>query len=468
MGNDQSSNKRLVLLVTTSGAFVNPFMSSSVNVALPSIGNEFAMNAIVLSWVTTSYLLAAASFQVPFGRFADIYGKKKVFLWGFIIFTFFSILCAISNNPLLLILFRFLQGIGGSMNFSVGVAILMSVFPGEERGKVLGINIAAVYLGLSCGPFLGGILTYNLGWRSIFFSNAFIGILIILFTLFKMKGEWIEARGEPFDFIGSILYTTTLAAIIYGLSLLPQAKGGLFILLGALILLSFVKWETRSRTPIFDIDLFRRNRVFAFSNLAALINYSATNAVGFLLSLYLQFIKGFDPQKAGLVLIFQPVMQAIFSPFAGKLSDRIEPRRVASIGMSMTTVGLFLFAFLNEKTATLFIIGNLAFMGLGFALFSSPNTNAVMSSVEKRFYGVASGTLGAMRLTGQMFSMGMVMLLFSLYIGPVQIMPSSYPLFIKSVKVAFIIFTILCVAGIFASLSRGRMRIAQKMEIRQG
>jgi EmrB/QacA subfamily drug resistance transporter len=458
MGNDQSSNKRLVLLVTTSGAFMSPFMSSSVNVALPSIGREFAMNAIVLSWVTTSYLLAAASLQVPFGRFADIYGKKKVFLWGFIIFTFFSILCAISSGPYFLVVFRFLQGVGSSMTFSVGLAILMSVFPVEERGKVLGINIAAVYLGLSCGPFLGGILTYNLGWRSIFFANAFIGILIILFTSFKMKGEWIEAKGEPFDLAGSILYTTTLAAIIYGLSLLPQAKGGLFVLLGAIILLAFVKWETRSKTPIFDIDLFRRNRVFAFSNLAALINYSATNAVAFLLSLYLQFIKGLDPEKAGLILIFQPVMQAIFSPFAGKLSDRIEPRRVASIGMAMTAVGLFLFGFLNEETATLFIIANLAFMGLGFALFSSPNTNAAMSSIEKRYYGVASGTLGTMRSTGMMFSMGIVMLIFSLYLGRAQITPSFYPLFIKSVKVAFIIFSALCVAGIFASLSRGRIR----------
>jgi EmrB/QacA subfamily drug resistance transporter len=458
MDNDQSTSKKVTLFVTTLGAFIVPFMSSSVTIALPSIGKEFAMNAIVLSWVTTSYILAAASFQVPSGRIADIYGRKKLFLLGFAIHTFFSALCAIPYDPFLLILFRFLQGIGGSMTFSVGVVILISVFPIEERGKVLGINIAAVYLGLSCGPFLGGVLTYSFGWRGIFLANVPIGILIILFTLLKMKGEWIEAKGEPFDLAGTILYSTTLAAIIYGFSLLPEARGGLFILLGAILLLAFVRWELRIKAPLFNIDLFRRNKVFAFSNLAALINYSATGMVSFLLSLYLQFIKGFNPQEAGLILIFQPVMQAIFSPFAGRLSDRIEPRRVASIGMAMTAIGLFLFNFLNERTATLFIIGNLAFMGIGFALFSSPNTNAVMSSIEKKSYGVASGTLGTMRSVGMMFSMGMVMLIFSLYIGRVQITPSSYPLFIKSVKVAFIIFTALCVAGIFASLSRGRMR----------
>jgi EmrB/QacA subfamily drug resistance transporter len=460
MTDDQRTSKKVTLLVTTVGAFIVPFMSSSINIALPSIGKDFAMNAVVLSWVTTAYVLSAASFQVPLGRIADIYGRKKMFLLGFAIHTFFSGLCAIANDPLLLILFRFLQGIGGSMNFSVGVVILISVFPFEERGKVLGISIAAVYLGLSCGPFLGGVLTHTFGWRAIFLLNVPIGILIILFTFLKMKGEWTEAKGEPFDLIGTVLYSTSLAAIIYGLSLLPEASGFLSVLLGAFLFLAFVKWELRIKAPLFNIDLFRRNKVFAFSNLAAFINYSATSTVSFLLSLYLQFIKGFDPEKAGLILISQPVIQAIFSPFAGKLSDKIEPRRVASIGMAMTAIGLFLFNFLNNRTATPFIIANLAFMGLGFALFSSPNTNAVMSSIEKKSYGVASGTLGTMRSLGMMFSMGMVMLLFSVYIGRVQITPSSYPLFIKSVKVAFFIFSVLCVAGIFASLSRGRMRKA--------
>jgi nitrate/nitrite transporter NarK len=219
-----------------------------------------------------------------------------------------------------------------------------------------------------------------------------------------------------------------------------------------------MKWESKSESPVFDIDLFRNNKIFAFSNLAALINYSAIFAIGFLLSLYLQLIKGLNPQEAGIILICQPIVQAVFSPFAGRLSDRIEPRIVASTGMALTTVGLALFIFLDEKTTLSFIVVNLILIGFGFGLFSSPNTNAVMSSIEKKFYGVASGILGTMRATGNMFSMGIVMLIFSLYIGRTQITPSYYPLFIKSVKSAFIIFTSLCLAGIFASLSRGRMR----------
>ncbi len=455
---DGRTNKRSAQLVTTVGAFIVPFMGSSVNIALPSIGKEFAMDAILLSWVTTSYVLAVAVFQVPAGRIADIYGRKRVFLCGFVTFTFFSILCAICTHPFLFIVFRVMQAVGASMTFSVGVAILMSIFSVEERGKVLGINVAAVYSGHSCGPVLGGFLTYSFGWRVIFLINIPFGLLVIFYTIWKLKGEWTEAKGEPFDLFGSVLYGATLVAIIYGFSELPGVRGGLFLLLGAVAFFTFLKWEVRSETPIFNIDLFRKNRVFAFSNLAALINYSASSAIGFLLSLYLQFIKGLNPQEAGMIMMSQPIMQAFFSPFAGRLSDRIEPRIVASTGMALTAMGLFFLIFLDVKTTFPLIVANLILIGFGFALFSSPNTNAVMSSIEKKFYGVASGILGTMRATGMMFSMGIVMVIFSLTIGRTQITPSSYPFFIKSMKTAFIIYTFLCLAGVVASLSRGRVR----------
>ena len=458
MNIDQIDNRRVALFVTTLGAFLIPFMGSSVNIALPSIGKEFAMDAVLLGWVTASYLLAAAIFLAPFGRMADIYGRKKVFSYGFVIYTLSSFLSVISTSPFLLISSRALQGIGGSMTYSTGVAILMSVFPPGERGKVLGINVAAVYSGLSCGPVLGGLLTHHFGWRSIFLANIPLGFLIVILTFSKLRGEWTEAKGEKFDFGGTLLYSFALLAIMYGFSRLSGIEGTFLILLGAMGVWAFVKWEIKSKSPIFNTELFRNNNVFVFSNLAALINYSATYAVSFLLSLYLQFIKGLSPQDAGMILVSQPIMQALFSPFTGRLSDRIEPRIVASTGMALTAVGLFLLIFLDEKTTTPFIIASLILLGLGFALFSSPNTNAVMSSIEKRFYGVASGTLGTMRTTGMMFSMAMAMLIFTLYIGRTQITPPYYPLFIKSVKTAFLFFAIFCLAGIFASLSRGRVR----------
>jgi EmrB/QacA subfamily drug resistance transporter len=451
-----AATQRVVLIIAIMSSFLTPFTSSSVNIALPTIGIELSLNAVALSWVATAYLLAAAAFLVPFGRIADIYGRKMIFRWGIIIDATASILCAVSKSGEWLIIFRALQGVGGAMIFGTGIAILTSVFPANERGRALGISTAAVYTGLSIGPLVGGFLTGHFGWRSIFILNALLGLIIIVVVFWKLKGEWVEAKGEGFDYIGSIIYSLALVAVFYAFSVLPALWGVWLIIIGVVGLAAFIRWEMRQRYPVLNIGFFRHNTVFAFSNLAALINYSATFAVAFLLSLYLQYLKGFSPEHAGLILIAQPVVMVICSPIAGSLSDRIEPRIVASIGMTLTTAGLAMLIFLNNVTGLPFILASLIVLGLGFGFFSSPNTNAVMSSVERKFYGVASGTLGTMRLTGQAFSMGMALLLFALYIGRVQITPEYYPLFLKSMKVAFSISAALCFGGIFASIARGR------------
>jgi len=416
------------------------------------------MNAILLGWVATSYLLAAAMSLVPLGRAADIYGRKRIFLYGVSIYTFASFLITISNSTTTLIIFRILQGVGSAMLFGTSVAILTSVFPIEERGKVLGINVAGVYLGLSLGPFLGGILTHYLGWRSIFSVNVLLGVIIIVVIFWKLKGEWAAAKGEKFDFIGSLVYASGLLLLMYGFSLLPKMSGIVSVLIAILGILLFIKWESQMASPILSINLFKNNTVFIFSNLAALINYCATSAVSFLLSLYLQYIKGLNPREAGIILVAQPIIMTFFSPIAGRLSDKIEPQTVSSIGMGLTTVGLFSLIFLSNKTALTFIIVNLIILGFGFAFFSSPNTNAIISAVEKRSYGVASGTLATMRLIGQMLSMGIVMIIFGIYIGRVQITPEYHPLFLISAKISFTIFAVLCFGGIFASLARGKLR----------
>jgi len=457
-GTGNGVSKGTALLVATLASFLMPFMGSSINVALPSLGKEFAMDAVLLSWVATSYLLAAAVFLVPWGRLGDIHGRKKVFTAGIAVYTLGSLLCGLSVSTAMLLSCRVVQGMGSAMMFGTALAIITSVFPPQERGRAMGITVAAVYTGLSLGPFLGGLLTQHLGWRSVFIVNVPLGLVMIGFVLWKLKGEWAEARGERFDFVGALVYGGAIVAIMYGFSLLPAVWGAAVIAAGVLGIVAFVKWEMRVKSPVLDMSLFRRNTVFVLSNLAALINYSATFAVTFLLSLYLQYVKGFTPQYAGLVLVAQPVVQAIFSPLAGRLSDRVEPRIVASIGMTLTTAGLLLFAFVSEETTLAFMIPGLAVLGLGFALFSSPNMNAVMGSVERRFYGVAAGTVSTMRLIGQMLSMGLAMLVFAVVIGRVEITPEVYAQFLSSVRIAFIVFAALCFAGIFASLARGRVR----------
>ena len=442
------------LIAACLSSFLTPFIGSATNVALPSIGREFDVDAITLGWVATSYLLAAGMFSVPFGRVADIKGRKFVFTFGLLVFSLGSILSSLAPSAETLIAFRVFQGIGGAMIFATAVAVLTSVFPPQERGKAIGINTGAVYTGLSLGPIGGGILTQNLGWRSVFLVNGIFGFLALAIAVTYLKGEWADAKGEKFDYVGSTIYAGMLFFLIYGFSefLLP------FMLLGVILIAIFVAYENRQEHPVFAVRLLLSNLTFSLSSLAALLNYAATFAVGFLMSLYLQYIKGFDAQTAGFILVSQPVVMALFAPIAGWVSDRIEPRVVASAGMAVTTLSLVLFASIDSTTALSYIVAYLMLLGFGIALFSSPNTSAIMSSVERRFFGIASATVATMRLVGQTLSMALVMLVFSLMIGRVKITPEYYSEFIVCARVAFTIFAALCFIGIFASLGRGKIR----------
>jgi EmrB/QacA subfamily drug resistance transporter len=446
------------LVIATMVSFMTPFISAAVNIALPGIGAEFGMDAMDLGWVASSFLLAAAAFLVPFGRIADIFGRKKIFVAGMWIYTASCLAAAFAWNSQVLIIFRALQGLGSAMIFGNALAILTSVFPPKERGRVIGITTASVYLGLSMGPFLGGLLVQYVGWHGIFLSMVPLGIAVLVMVYRYLGTEWMESKGESFDITGSALYVLGLLLLMYGFSRLPSWPAAGMTAAGAVLIAIFVMWEKRTEFPVLHLDLFFKNTAFAMSNLAALINYSATFAVGFMLSLYLQYIKGMSPREAGTVLVAQPVIMALFSPMAGRLSDRIEPRVVASIGMAFSTGGLGMLGAVGPETKLPYIIACLVVLGFGFALFASPNTNAVMSSVQSKQFGVASGTLGTMRLVGQMFSMGITMLVFALLVGHVKIGPENHPQFLESMRLVFWIFTVLCAAGIYASLSRGRIR----------
>ena len=454
MSNKATKNSAVIVAVLTS--YLGPFMVSGVNIALPDIQRAFSVNAVLLSWVVNSSLLATSVFMIPAGKLSDIYGRKKILVLGLILFSLTGILCAASWGVEVLIVFRIFQSTGAAMILTASVALITSVFPIDERGKVLGITVAANYIGLSSGPFFGGILTNYFGWRSIFIATIPVAVLGAIIAVIFLKGEWADARDEKVDIRGSIVYGISLIFFIYGLTLLPDLKASLLIIPGITGFIVFVILELRIKHPIFEMRLFK-NKVFTFSSIAALISYSSTFATAFLLSLYLQFIIGFSPQKAGLILIAQPVMQAVLSPFSGRLSDRIEPAIIASTGMGCTAIGLFLLVFLKPDTSLIYLISILLLLGFGFALFSSPNTNAIMSSVEKKYYGVASGATATVRGIGMSFSMTITTILFSVFIGKQEITPAAYPGLIKSFKTAFIIFTILCIIGIFFSSARGKL-----------
>ena len=445
-------NKVVLMAITMTSNFFNPLMGAAVNVALPKIGNDFSLNAMQLSWVTMAYLLASAIFLVPFGKIGDMIGRKRIFLYGNIVFFFATLLCAVSTSGNFLIVSRLIQGMGSAMMFSTSMAIVISAFPPQERGKVIGLNVAAVYVGLSAAPILGGILTQIVGWRSIFYCSAFVSVFVISAIILKIKAEWIEAKDEKFDWIGTLIYIPSMAALMYGFSKLPDTMAIVYTIGGIVGIIVFVMVEIKNPFPVLNMNLFIENKVFASSNLSAFINYAATFAVSFVLSLYLQYAKHLTPKGAGMILITQPIIMAIISIMSGRLSDKISPRWLASSGMAISVIGLMMLAFLKMETSQTYIVVALAILGLGFGLFSSPNTNMVMSSVERKYYGISSATLSTMRSTGMMFSMAIAALSVHIFVGEQKINDSNLLQFIHSSQVIFFVFTILCIVGVFSSL----------------
>lgn len=444
----------LIVIITTLSSFNTGFMGSAINIALPVIGMEFNASAISISWISTAFLLTTAITLLPFGKFSDIYGRAKFFKLGVMIFAVSSLVCGLSSNTVLMIAFRSLQGVGSSMISTTAITILVSIFPITSRGKMIGINTTGVYLGLSSGPFLGGLILQYIGWRYIFYSSFLLMAICGILALIVIRQDWYE-KAETVDFKGSVYYIIIFSVIVLGLTSIKSIFGIILFAVGILLLMIFIKSESKIENPILDLNIFRSNKQFTFSNIAALINYLSTFAIAFLMSLYLQTIRELSAQQAGLILVTQPIMMAIFSPLAGIISDKIEPRIVASIGMAILSAGLIVFIFLTPYTSIAIIVFNLAFIGFGFALFSSPNTNAVMSSVDKKYFGVAASTLGSMRMFGQLLSMSFVTIIFSFVIGPVKIEHSVSNQLLISLKYIFITFSILSIFAIFASLFRG-------------
>ena len=456
MTGGKPTSRRLILILIIITSFINPFLGAAINIALPTISQEFSMGAVGMSWVAMAFLLSSAVFLVPLGKLADIKGRKLIFLIGNIIITATSILCAFAQSGGMLIGLRALQGIGSAMVFGTGVAIITSVFPPRERGKAIGITVTAVYIGLSLAPFLGGILTQYLGWRSIFYVTIPFGILVVWITRKYIKEEWADAKGEKFDLPGSIIYLLSMSAFMFGFSRIPETSAIILASSGLLGLVGFTLMEMKVKFPVFNILLFTSNRLFAFSNLAALINYATTFAITFLLSLYLQYVQGLSPRDAGMILITQPVTMAIVASISGRLSDIYDPRILASTGMGIIVGGLVMLTLLTEQSPISYMILILAIVGFGFGMFSSPNTNAIMGSVDKKYLGIASATVGTMRLTGQMMSMGIATLILQIFIGNKPISAHLSTEFMTSMRATFFVFVILCTLGVFASLARGK------------
>jgi MFS family permease len=450
-------SRSATLFVVCVAHFLMPFMMSAVGIALPAIGREFNATALQLGLVETTYVLSSSIFLLAMGRLGDIHGRRRIFIYGIVVFTLGCGLLSQAWSIESLIALRFLQGIGGSMIMATTMAIVVAVFPPDERGKALGIAVASVYAGISCGPFLGGILVTIWGWRSIFYLSVPLGLLTLFITSARLRGEWADAKGEPFDWKGGLVYASAILLLISGASNLNHGLWAFVVMLAGLSGIGlFLYVESCTTYPLLNMVLLRDNRVFALSNLAALLNYAATFGVTFFFSLYLQYVKGMNAREAGLILIVQPLLQTLLSPLCGRLADRYPAAKVATIGMALCALGLGLAASVVAATPLPAIMAILALLGTGFALFSSPNTSVIMGSVAPRYLGIASSLGASMRTLGMMASMMVITVIFSIFMADAAVTPATLPQFLFSMRLALGIFCGLCGIGIVFSAARLR------------
>lgn len=455
-----SVGQKHTLAVALTTSFITTFMGSALNLAIPNIEGEFDSGAAAMGWIIVAYILSVSAFGVPFGRIADIYGRRKLLILGIGIFCISSLTASFSVNVEMLIIFRIMQGISASMIFSTNNAILIAAFPAGEMGSVLGKNLASTYFGLSIGPVLGGILNESFGWRSIFLVTAFIAFLGFLNAIFGLPKLDEELEDAKFDKGGSGIFVGMIACILYGLTNLTISKSSYVILgLGILLFVFFVVTEKKKVSPVVKIRMFTKDPVFALSNVAAFFNYGATYAVGYLMSIYLQRIQGYGSRMAGIILIAQPVFQAILSPFMGRLSDRISPGKLASAGMGICAFGLGMLMKLGEGTSVTLVILSQVVMGIGFAVFSSPNTNAIMSRVDYEDLGVANSIVATMRNLGQSSSMAVLTIIIGMHLGNIPLENAGTSELLATIKTSFLIFVVLCIAGMLMSLKSGSEKI---------
>jgi len=458
--NSTAQNNKLrttVLWMVLINGFATPLMLSATNVALPAIAQDLHLSAIQLSWIPMAYLMACAMSVLLFGNLADRFGRKKVFLIGTAAVIVTSALGAFAVTGTMLVVARFLQGIASAMLYATQIAIVTSAYPAHKRGKVLGIVVSVIYIGLSVGPLIGGYLIDAYSWHATFLMQIPLALVVLALGITKVPVEWRSDKVTPFDYFGAISYSVGIFLICLAVAEMPSTLG-LALFTGALfVLFIFVRHSLTTAHPFWNVRLFFSNRVFAFSNGASLLMYCATYSNIVLLSLYLQYLKGFPATTAGMLLMVQPFFMAVLAPITGRLSDNIEPRLLSSSGVAVTAIGLFLMAGLNESSSIGIIVFSLAITGTGFSLFSPPNVNAIMGSVDTKDAGIASSAMSTIRLMGQLTSMVIVSLMLGVFLGDSIISPSNYASLGQAIHNSFIVAALLCIPGIALSLSRGSL-----------
>jgi EmrB/QacA subfamily drug resistance transporter len=392
----------VILAVLMVGTFLAPLDSSIVNIALPDIATRLQTSVTAVSWVADAYLLASATLLLSMGRLGDVWGLRRLYVWGLLVFGAGSLACALSSSLAWLVASRVLQSVGAAMLFAAGPAIVARTFPPEKRGWAFGIITLAVAAGLTAGPALGGVLVGSFGWPSIFLINVPLSVIAAAAGWFTLSDE--ESLGEAFDMWGAVLAGGALLSLLGALTEAGNPAATSLEVAGALAAsavlgVSFIWWEMKAPTPMVDVRLFR-SPVFSAGLAAALLAYMAMFSVIFTMPFYLVRAHNIAETPAGLMLTSLPFAMAALAPYAGRVSDRIGSKLLSTVGMAIIGLGLLWLSFLERDSSPAFIMAGLFVVGAGMAVFQTPNTAAVLSATPRARAGVGSALIAEARNVG--------------------------------------------------------------------
>jgi EmrB/QacA subfamily drug resistance transporter len=431
---------------------------ASVNIAIPDLAADLHANAKMVSWLPTLFIVSSVIFMLPAGKLADNYGRKRIYTYGLGLNAFASLMCGIGTSIEWVLFWRCVQGAAAAMLFGTGIAIITSVTPPHKRGAALGIATACIYIGLTVAPAVGGWLTESWGWRSVFFFQVPIVLGLLLLIKMRLSGEWKNDEKSKYDWWGTLIFAVFASALVYGLSILPSLLWMFMLGLSIACLTLFVVHQSRSRRPLIRVQMFRESRVFSMSLATSLLMYASNFPLVFLMSLYLQYVKGFSPSQAGQIILVQALAMAIMAPFSGKLADKFEPRIIATLGCTIVACGLLVLSFMHIHTNAVYIAGSLLLIGLGFGLFSTPNNNAIMGATHRDEVGVASASVSLSRTIGNLVGMSLVNLMVHFYIGDAQLSQEQNPALILTVELALNMSLAFVLVACVASWCRGKAR----------
>ena len=440
-----------VVFISFITSFFAVFLSNGIIIGVPAIASEFTMNNVIQNWVPTIFFLVVAVFTVPAGQISGKFGVKKSLLSGIIVFLIGSIGACLSFSTESFLLFRIIQGAGVAFLNVSAMAMVVSAVKPQNRGKALGFTVTGVYLATSLSPVICGFLVHNLGWRSMFYFVIPFLVLCIILMIFKIPQEWKTYQDDKIDKVGSLIYALGILAFIYGFTTLITTSGKILTVIGIILLIIFGAYELKQKSPVFNMNLFK-NKKFTSSNIAALCSYLAIMVVTTILNYHFQYVRGWDAQMSGLILIITPIIMAIMAPNSGKLSDKVHPQKLAAAGMAIAAIALAILTFLTNSTPIYIVVLAMILQGIGMGLFSSPNMNAIMSSVPPKDAPTASASQATMRTIGQTMSLGLLTLVFAWIMGNLELSPQYSEMIIQSSQIICGICTVACTLAIFASL----------------